>query len=122
MITPISHGAFEFVDTWRETKALRDELGKTGFGYGLDANGLHALPAPRTGSTVTYPLPTGQDRASTGQRTWDYNVDGVAHVGLVPDWIEDMRAIAGDGFMQDMAAGAEAYLQTWEAAMARAIR
>ncbi|NUT40556.1 MAG: Coagulation factor 5/8 type domain-containing protein [Thermoactinospora sp.] len=121
MITSISHDADDFVDNWRSSKTLRDELGKTGYGYGLDANGLHVLPAPRSGSAVTYPLPTGQDRASTGQRTWDYNVDGVAHVGLVPDWIEDMRAIAGDGFMQDMAAGAEAYLQTWQAAMTRAI-
>ncbi|MEV0586143.1 Coagulation factor 5/8 type domain-containing protein [Nonomuraea sp. NPDC050310] len=122
MITPISGHAEEFTRTWRETKALRDELGRTGFGYGMDANGMHALPGPRAGSAVTYPLPGGLARPMTGQRTWDYNVDGVAHYGLVPDWVEDMRAVAGEDFVRDMAAGAEAYLQTWQAATTRATR
>lgn len=119
MITSISAEADGFTRTWRETKALRDELGKTGFGYGMDANGMHALPGPRANSAVTYPLPSGLDRLTTGRRVWDYNVDGVANYGLVPDWFEDMRAVAGDEFTSDMAAGAESYLRTWEAARAR---
>jgi len=47
---------------------------------------------------------------------WDVNVDGVANYGLVPDWIEDMRTIAGPEIVEDMAAGAESYLRSWEAA------
>lgn len=121
MITSYGHGAEGFASTWRETKALRDETGRPGFGYGLDANGLGPLPGARAGSSVSYPFNSYDGSVSfgketTGQRTWDYNVDGVAHYGLVPDWIEDIRSIAGDEFIQDMAQGAEAYLRTWEAA------
>ncbi|WP_084960181.1 membrane dipeptidase [Thermoactinospora rubra] len=122
MITSYGHRADGFTAEWRRTKELRDRLGLTGFGYGLDANGMGPLPAPRPGSAVTYPFASHDgsaafDRPSTGQRTWDYNHDGVAHYGLVPDWLEDGRAIAGEDFIRDMAAGAEAYLRTWEAAM-----
>ncbi|MFI6387514.1 Coagulation factor 5/8 type domain-containing protein [Nonomuraea sp. NPDC050540] len=121
MVTSYGHGAEGFADAWRETKPLRDAAGRPGFGYGLDANGLGKLPAPRAGSAVAYPFHSHDgsasfDRQSTGQRTWDYNVDGVANYGLVPDWIEDIRSLAGDAFVQDMAQGAEAYLRTWEAA------
>lgn len=123
MITQYGHDAEHFVAEWRRTKQAHRV---TGYGYGLDANGMGRLPAPRTGNAagpVTYPFTTFEgvtlDRARTGERTWDVNTDGVAHYGLVPDWIEDMRLLAGDELVRDMAAGAEAYLRTWEAASAR---
>ncbi len=128
MVTAYGHQAEEFAATWRESRPLRAELGRPGYGYGLDANGLGALPSPRPGNAsnpVTYPFTSFDgavtlDRQRTGERVWDVNVDGVAHYGLVPDWIEDMRLVAGDELVQDMAAGAEAYLRTWEAAASRA--
>lgn len=124
MITSYGKPADEFVETWRATRA---QTSRPGYGYGLDVNGMGPLPNPRQGSAVTYPFTSFDgsvtlDRQVTGQRTWDYNVDGVANYGLVPDWVEDMRSIAGDEIVQDMAAGAEAYLQTWEAAMSNARR
>ena len=39
----------------------------------------------------------------------------------MPDWIEDMRIIAGPDIVRDMAAGAESYLRTWTASAARRI-
>jgi hypothetical protein len=48
---------------------------------------------------------------------WDINKDGVAHYGLYPDWIEDLRMQAGNEIVGDMARGAEAYLEMWERAM-----
>ena len=45
---------------------------------------------------------------------------GVAQYGLYPDWIEDAAHVAGSsgvGLKEDMARGAEAYLQTWERAL-----
>jgi len=57
------------------------------------------------------------DRQVSGQRTYDVNVDGVAHYGLYPDWIEDLRRLAGDEIVEDMARGPEAYLQMWERAV-----
>jgi hypothetical protein len=72
---------------------------------------------------VTYPFRGNNGitvgKQTAGQRVWDINVDGVAQYGLYPDWIEDLRHVAGkDGaaILEDMSRGAEAYLQMWERA------
>ena len=72
---------------------------------------------------VTYPF-TGLngvriDRQHAGKRVYDINKDGVAQYGLYPDWIQDLRKVAGrdgDKIVDDMTRGAEAYLQMWERA------
>ncbi len=51
------------------------------------------------------------DRQRSGTRVYDINTDGVDHYGLYPDWIEDLRMVAGQQIVDDMANGAEAYLQ-----------
>ena len=38
----------------------------------------------------------------------------MAHYGLYPDWIEDLRRQGGSDIADDMARGSEAYLQMWE--------
>jgi hypothetical protein len=53
------------------------------------------------------------DRQRSGTRTYDINNDGVDHYGLYSDWIEDLRLVAGPQIVDDMANGAEAYLQLW---------
>ena len=60
------------------------------------------------------------DRQRSGTRTYDINTDGVDHYGLYPDWIEDLRKVGGQQIVDDMANGAEAYLQMWERARAAA--
>ena len=127
MITQYGHDAEHFVAEWRRTEPLRQAHQVAGYGYGLDVNGMGQLPGPRAAGPVgpvTYPFSSfdgsvSLDRQRTGQRVWDVNADGVANYGLVPDWIEDMRLLAGAEFVQDMAAGAESYLRTWEAASTR---
>ena len=54
------------------------------------------------------------DQQVSGERVFDLNTDGVAHYGLYPDWVADLRLIAGDEIIRDMGRGAEAYLQMWE--------
>jgi len=63
------------------------------------------------------------DKQRAGERVWDINVDGVAQYGLYPDWVQDLRKVAdsrrtgaGKDITEDMARGAEAYLQMWERA------
>lgn len=56
------------------------------------------------------------DRQVTGERVWDVNTDGGAHVGLVPDWIEQIRRLGGTEAVQDLMGGAQSYLDTWSAA------
>jgi microsomal dipeptidase-like Zn-dependent dipeptidase len=115
-----------FVDKWRRHVGWADPRYYWGFGFGADINGLGAQGDPRGAGVpnpVTYPF-TGLGgvtigRQHSGRRVYDVNVDGVAHYGLYPDWIEDLRQVAGsdgDAIVADLARGAEAYLQTWERA------
>ena len=61
-------------------------------------------------------------RQRSGTRVYDINTDGVDHYGLYPDWIEDLRVVAGPQIVDDMANGAEAYLRMWARTEAAARR
>ena len=70
---------------------------------------------------ITYPFKSFDggvtiDKQQSGERTFDINEDGIAHYGLFPDWIEGLRQYGGDAIVNDLANGAEAYLQMWERA------
>lgn len=119
------HGSAEFSEEAKRTDALRAKY-DVGYGFGTDFNGIGDHPAPRganTSNPVTYPFRSVDggstiDRQTTGQRTWNYNTDGAAHVGMVPDWIEDIRLVGGQGVVDDLFKGAESYLGTWGASEA----
>ena len=57
------------------------------------------------------------DRQHTGDRTFDYNNDGVAHYGLYADWADEVGNLGGPGIADDLLNGPEAYLQMWERAV-----
>jgi microsomal dipeptidase-like Zn-dependent dipeptidase len=122
---PITSGAEGFLAEWRELRAAADPRFEFGVGFGADANGFHSQPGARGAdkpSPVTYPFQSLDGRASfdrqvSGQRVYDVNVDGVAHYGLYPDWMEQLRLLAGQPIAEDLMNGAEAYLQTWERAV-----
>ncbi|MBT2450979.1 discoidin domain-containing protein [Streptomyces sp. ISL-43] len=104
----------------KRTDALREKY-NVGYGYGTDMNGVGGWPGPRGAGApnpVTYPFRSTDggsviDKQTTGQRTWDLNTDGASHYGLVPDWIEDIRLVGGQGVVDDLFKGAESYLRTW---------
>jgi microsomal dipeptidase-like Zn-dependent dipeptidase len=93
-----------------------------GMGYGADMNGFGHQGVPRGADVpnpVKYPFKSFDgnvtlDRQTSGERVFDVNVDGVANYGLFPDWVEDLRMIAGDEIVEDLAKSSEAYLQMWE--------
>jgi hypothetical protein len=129
-ITPYAGDSTGFVAKWRRHLGWADPRYYFGFGFGADINGLGAQGNPRGADVpnpVRYPF-TGLggvtiDKQRAGERVWDINKDGVAQYGLYPDWVEDLRQVAdaqhpGDGarIVDDMARGAEAYLQMWERA------
>jgi hypothetical protein len=125
-IAPYAGDSTGFVEKWRRHLGWADDRFYFGFGFGADMNGLGAQGDPRgtdVSNPVTYPI-TGFngvriDRQRAGQRVYDINADGVAQYGLYPDWIEDIGQVAGAdkaAITDDMARGAEAYLQTWERA------
>jgi microsomal dipeptidase-like Zn-dependent dipeptidase len=106
-----------------------------GIPIGSDINGMIQQPAPRFGSDacrgntkqasaqvdpVTYPfLSHGEqgvvERQKTMDRVWDYNQDGFAHYGLLPDFIQDLKNIGlTDDQLAPLFRSAETYLQMWE--------
>jgi microsomal dipeptidase-like Zn-dependent dipeptidase len=128
IVGPISTVATQFVQEWQAARANRDPRFFFGTAFGSDINGLHSQPPPRPGAAanpVTYPFRSFDGgslihRQHSGSRVYDINVDGVDHYGLYPDWIEDLRMVGGNQIVEDMANGAEAYLQMWARAEAAA--
>jgi microsomal dipeptidase-like Zn-dependent dipeptidase len=58
---------------------------------GSDVNGMERLPAAPTGldsNTFYQNFP----KSMTGDKTWDYTKDGVAHYGLMADFMKDVKA------------------------------
>jgi hypothetical protein len=128
LVGPISSVATTFADEWRVARANRNTKFFFGTPFGSDINGLHAQPVPRPNAAqnpVRYPFRSFDggsviDKQHSGTRVYDVNTDGVDHYGLYPDWIEDLRQVAGNQIVDDMANGAEAYLQLWARAQAAA--
>jgi hypothetical protein len=113
-----------FLDVWkwlRKTTGVGN--GTLPIGFGDDMSGPQPAPPPRAAGmpTVTYPFRSFDGgtivyRQQSGSKTYDINTDGVAHIGLFPDWWERLRLTAGQRVIDDLAASAEAYLQMWERA------
>ena len=123
-ITPYAGDSTGFVEKWRRHLTWANPKTYWGFGFGADINGLGAQGDPRpdamSNHPVTYPFTTLGGvkvyQQVSGQRVYDINEDGVAHYGLYPDWIQDLKMLAGQDIVDDMARGPEAYLQMWERA------
>jgi hypothetical protein len=123
-ITPYAGDSAGFVAKWQRHLTWADPRFYWGMGFGADINGFGAQGDPRGADAehpVEYPF-TGLggvtvEKQVSGERIYDINTDGVAHYGLYPDWIEDLRRQGGDAIADDMARGSEAYLQMWERAV-----
>ncbi|MDQ2629704.1 MAG: dipeptidase [Actinomycetota bacterium] len=121
-IEPITTSPESFIEEWKQLRAVADPRYRFGIGFGADANGFHSQPPARGAdkpNAVSYPFKSldGRvtfDRQVSGERVYDVNKDGVAHYGLYPDWMEQLRLLAGQPIADDLMSGAEAYLQTWE--------
>jgi len=123
-VAPMAGDSTGFVEKWRRHLGWADRRYYFGFGYGADINGLAQQGSPRGADArnkVGYPV-TGLGgvkiaQQRSGARVYDVNVDGVAHYGLYPDWIQDLVNVSGSSAIRaDLGRGAEAYLQTWERA------
>jgi microsomal dipeptidase-like Zn-dependent dipeptidase len=102
---------------WLATvRAVHDHIGA--INLGSDINGLVAQPAPRDACKKTACVKYGNDfpQAKTGNRKWNYNTEGVAHIGLFPDFLRDVEQLGGKGEVEKLYAGAEGFAKMWEAA------
>ena len=115
----LGHGGSisNFADTYHEVFELAPSRHQYQIAIGTDTNGLFPLPGPDANATLRYGgyFP----RATTGNRTWDVNTDGVAHYGLFSDFVRSWSSIVTDGegsLEQDVFSGsAEGFAQMWEA-------
>jgi hypothetical protein len=130
-----------FLGEWLANEQAAGPL--AGYSYGSDMNGLAPQGWARStagSDPLVYPFtaPNGAvlDKAVWGQKTWDYNTDGVAQYGLYAVWVADAVAQAGQldaglyggcplegascqqRFETELMNSAEAYTQMWEAARA----
>jgi microsomal dipeptidase-like Zn-dependent dipeptidase len=54
------------------------------------------------------------DKQVSGQRTFDFNNDGLAHIGLLPDMVADLQNVGlTDQQLQPLFGGAQAYINSW---------
>ncbi|MBZ0230836.1 MAG: dipeptidase [Deltaproteobacteria bacterium] len=105
-------------------------------GFGFDLNGFAGGPRPRFGpdsacgdtpqaNPITYPFTSyAGDVTFTephlGDRTVDFNTEGMIHLGLLPELIEDARRDGvTDVELEPLFRSAEGYLRMWERAEAR---
>ncbi len=85
-------------------------------GFGTDANSLVLGMPPRPGSPGSA-LPPSKD----GSKTWNYNADGVAHYGMLWDFVADLKTLTnanGDSIGKAMVNnnlmhGADYFFRTW---------
>ncbi|MEA2272990.1 MAG: hypothetical protein QOI98_1698 [Solirubrobacteraceae bacterium] len=118
MAFPGHSAAADYVKEWHKYRPKSTPYA-FGWGYGADLGGLSHQPD--ADGSISYPFKSFDgkvtfDRQKTGDRTFDYSKDGVAHYGLYADWFDDLRKRGGDQLAQDLWDGAEAYLEMWERA------
>lgn len=127
------------------TNGLRDRIarakaqgGYPGQGFGFDLNGLAGGPGPRFGSRahctdpqdspVTYPFKSYAGDVTlteprAGSRVFDFNTEGMAHLGMLPELVEDARRTGStDADLEPLFRSAEGYLRMWERAESKKVQ
>lgn len=115
---------------------MRDNNAYPAEGFGFDLNGFAGAPGPRFGDNsvcsekqtdqgITYPFKSYAgdvtfEQPVVGNRTVDFNTEGMAHLGLVVELIEDVRRDGvTDEELEPLFRSAEAYLRMWEKSVSR---
>jgi microsomal dipeptidase-like Zn-dependent dipeptidase len=89
-------------------------------GFGTDTDGMAKGMPPRAGSSVRYD--DTFPRSTAGTKWWNYNTDGVAHYGMLADFLKDVRTLPASGgpltgaqlVDNNLMDGADYFLETWK--------
>jgi hypothetical protein len=128
LAAPVKPHASDFPSKVRMLQAFKGGSPYFGVGLSSDVNGA-TMPGPpgEDEPQITYPFQSFDggvtfERQRTGNRTFDYNNEGVAHYGLFAEYIENIRQQDdGQEAIEQLFRSAEAYLQMWEKAHARGL-
>ncbi len=114
---------------------IEEKGGYPGLVFSFDYNGFAGGRGPRFGdegcgseqpNRLTWPFPSFAgdvtfEQSMLGDRSVDFNTEGLIHLGLLPELMQDWRADAlSDAELEPWYRGAEAYVRMWEKAEARA--
>lgn len=103
-------------DEWAEKYVAASYLvGKGQVSFGTDLNGLVGGPVPYNGAniyTAFFPM------SKTGDKMWDYRKDGVAHYGMLADFLRDisLKEKYGEYVRSHIMDNAEYFARMWEKA------
>lgn len=122
-------------------QGLKDRLalveskgGYPGLSLGFDYNGFAGAPGPRfpegacgkeQPNPITYPFTSYAGDVEftaphVGNRPIDFNMEGMIHIGLLPELLQDARSDApDDAVLEPLFRSAEAYIRMWEKAVSR---
>ena len=109
---------------------MRDNGAFPAEGFGFDLNGFAGSPGPRFGARsncadpqtdegITYPFDSYAgdvtlEQPVVGNRILDFNTEGMVHLGMVAELIEDVRRDGvSDEELQPLFKSAEGYLRLW---------
>ena len=124
-------------DGFQQRLALMKEKGASpGLGFGFDMNGFAGYPRPRFGERsrcatpqedegITYPFESFAgdvtlEQPVVGNRILDFNTEGMAHLGLVAEYIHDVRLDGvTDEELEPLFRSAEGYIRVWEKSVRR---
>lgn len=115
---------------------IRDKGGFPAEGFAFDLNGFAGAPGPRFGERsscstpqtdegITYPFTSYAgdvtlEQPVVGNRTLDFNTEGMVHLGLVAEVIEDVRRDGvTDEELEPLFKSAEGYIRVWEKSESR---
>lgn len=119
---PIKPAADDYPKKLRELETIAPTDRFFAVPMSSDSGGIASLPgAPGDGETrISYPFTAQHGEVAfvpqtTGNRSFDYNSEGIAHYGLFAEWIEAVsRSPDGEHAVESLFNSAEAYLQMWE--------
>ncbi len=132
---PVAHDCDESSKSWAQVYSYAVDRVQGAVPLGSDMNGWIHQPAPRfggdacaknqaqarlQGNRVTYPfnaheVPGTFGRLRSADRVFDYNTDGFANIGLLPDFIQDLKNVGlSDEALKPLFSSAEAYVAMWE--------
>ena len=120
----------------QRVQLMRDVGAFEAEGFGFDLNGFAGAPGPRFGENsgcsdpqtnpITYPFKSYAgdvmlQQPVVGERTLDFNTEGMVHLGLVAELIEDARHDGvTDEELEPLFKSAEGYIRLWEKSERRA--
>lgn len=122
-------------DLFRDTtENIRNWGGYAGQPFGIDLGGLAGAAGPRFGpdsgcpqpqtNPVEYPFTSYDGNVAftqpwVGNRMIDFNTEGLIHVGMLPELIEEVRRDGmSDDDLEPLFRTAESFIRTWEATIA----